>query len=164
MANILPLNTALPQIQEGRAVSQSFSAQLDANETLVDLKITKYEETDGIIVGDTSFSGSYNSVFSFEANALKYRQGNELKSASSWDELPDDADLYEWRAPRNLKRTFSYTVVMTYNITTETSTGESGGTTTTVQKQTMTKTYTQLVYGNWNKWASKLKDYVYTRG
>lgn len=164
MANILPLNTTLPQIQEGGAVSQSFSAQLDANETLVDLKITKYEETDGIIVGDTSFSGVYNSVFSFDAGALKYRQGDELKSVSSWDELPNDADLYEWRAPRNLKRTFSYTVVMTYNITTETSTGESGGTTTTVQKQTMTKTYTQLVYGNWNKWASKLKDYVYARG
>lgn len=164
MADILPSSTTLPQIQEGGAVSQAFSASLAANETLVDLKITKYEDTDGIIVGDTSFSGVYNSVFSFDAGALKYRQNDELKTASSWDELPADADLYEWKAPRNLKRTFSYTVVMTYNITTETSTGESGGTTTTVQKQTMTKTYTQLVYGNWNKWATKLRNYVYARG
>ncbi|AWD90300.1 hypothetical protein KNT87_gp269 [Erwinia phage Cronus] len=164
MADIIPVNTSLPQIQEGGAVSQSFSAQLAANETLVDLKITKYESTDGIIVGDTSFSGTYNSVFSFEAGALKYRQGDELKTASSWDELPADSDLYEWIAPRSLKRTFSYTVVMTYNITTETSTGESGGTSTTVQEQTITKTYTQLVYGNWNKWADKLRAHVYARG
>lgn len=164
MADIIPVNTSLPQIQEGGAVSQSFSAQLATNETLVDLKITKYESTDGIIVGDTSFSGTYNSVFSFEADALKYRQGDELKTASSWDELPADSDLYEWIAPRDLKRTFSYTVVMTYNITTETSVGESGGTSTTVQEQTITKTYTQLVYGNWSKWADKLRAHVYARG
>lgn len=164
MADILPTSTELPDIQEGGAVSQAFSASLGADETLVDLKITKYEDTDGIIVGDTSYHGVYNSVFSFEAGALKYRQGDELKIASSWDELPSNADLYEWRAPRSLKRTFSYTVVMTYNITTTTSTGESGGTSTTVQKQTMTKTYNQLVYGNWNRWADKLRAFVYARG
>lgn len=163
MADILPTNTSLPQIQEGGAVSQTFSASLAATESLVELKITKYEETDGITVGTSSYSGSYNSVFTFSDGALKYRQGNELKTASSWDELPKDVDLYEWRAPTNLKRTFSYTVELTYDTTTST-VGANGSTTSSVLRQTMTKTYTQLVYGNWNKWADKLRSFVYARG
>lgn len=163
MAEILPLNTELNDIQEGSIVSQSFSASLGAEETLVELKIIKYEETDGIIVGDSSYSGAYNNVFTFSKDAIKYRKGNELKVASSWDEIPEDADIYEWRAPRNLQRTFSYTVMLTYSLSITSSPGETGVTSTT-EEHTIYKTYNQLVYGNWNIWADKLRAFVYNRG
>lgn len=163
MANITPVSTALPMIQEGGAVSQAFGAELTSNETLVSLKIIKYEQTPGIIVGDTSYHGSYESVFDFGSDAIKYREGDELKSASSWSSVPDNVDIYEWRAPTNLQRTFNYLVELVYDITTTVETGESGSSTTT-SRSTITKNYTQLVFGNWSKWADELRERIYKRG
>lgn len=163
MANITPANTTLPMIQEGGVVSQAFGAELASNESMVSLKIIKYEQTPGIIVGDTSYHGSYESVFNFGNNAIKYREGDELKSASSWLDVPNHVDIYEWSAPTSLQRTFNYSVELVYDTTITVETGESGSSTTT-SRSTITKNYTQLVFGNWSKWADELRQRVYERG
>ncbi|AFU64091.1 hypothetical protein ACQ31_gp208 [Salmonella phage STML-198] len=166
MAQILPVNTSLGDIQEGGAVDLTFTAQLDATDTLKSINIIDYQPTSGIIVEGSRYYGNYNSVFSFGADALKYREGDELKTAATWEDLPPPktADLYMWRAPSSLQRTFTYTVECIYDYQSEESSGgsgESGGTTTPPVERRITKTYTQLVYGNWSRWGNKLREYVY---
>jgi hypothetical protein len=167
MAQILPLDTDLGDIQEGGSVDVTFTAQLDATDTLKSINIIDYQATPGIIVNGARFYGSYQSVFSFGNDALKYRQGDELKTAASWDDLPPagTADLYLWKAPSNLERTFTYTVECIYDYQDPESSGGSGepggGTTIPPVEKRITKTYTQLVYGNWSKWADELRNYVY---
>lgn len=167
MAAILPINTELSDVQEGASVNQTFTFQADEGETLQSINIIEYEPTDGIIVSGNNYQGSYKSVFTFGSGALSYRIGDEMKTASKWEDLPppNEANLYLWRAPSKLERTFSYKVEVTYIYQappTEGGSGESGGTTTPPpETSTITKTYTQLVYGDWSKWAQQLRNYVY---
>lgn len=165
MVDILPANTELPDIQEGGSVNQTFTAQLEATDTLESINIIDYQSTPGINVSGNNYSGVYQSVFSFGGDALKYRQGNQLKSAQSWESLPPpgDADLYLWKAPSKLERIFTYTVKVTYWRQPESPPSESGEKTTPPAPIHMEyqKTYSQLVYGNWSKWANQLRAYVY---
>lgn len=168
MAQILPINSDLGDVQEGASIDITFKAQLTANETLKSINIIKYEETDGIIVEGPRLYGSYNSVFTFGSDALKYRQGDEFKTASSWEDLPStkDTDLYLWKAPQSLTRTFTYEVEMIYTFqeqSNEKSAGDTPEPPPPPIEKTLTKTYTQLVFGNWSRWSDKLRQYVYER-
>ena len=166
MAEISPLSTELPELQEGASVNQTFTFIAGEGETLKSINITSYEPVEGITVSGNNYQGSYQSVFTFGGDALKYRIGDELKSASSWEDLPPptEANLYLWRAPSSLQRTFSYTVTVLYSYQEESSSGgsgSSGGTTPPPVERTLTKTYTQLIYGDWSRWANMLRTYVY---
>ncbi|QPB08872.1 hypothetical protein CPT_Metamorpho_120 [Klebsiella phage Metamorpho] len=161
---ITPISTKLQDVIEGEYVEQYFIASPEANETVISLSIIDYQPVSGISVSETHYKGNYNSVFTFGNDALKYRQGDELKTASSWEDLPNpkEADLYLWQAPRSLERTFTYTVKVIYSVTEESSGGSSGGSTApVVTRHEMTKTYSQTVKGNWSLWADKLRAYVY---
>lgn len=167
MAQIFPISTDLGDIQEGCSVDVTFTVQLDSTDTLKSINIIDYQETPGISVNGARYSGTYESVFSFGTDALRYREGDELKVAASWEDLPppNTADLYLWRAPSKLERTFTYTVECIYDYQPEESSGGSGesggGTQPPPIERKITKTYSQLVYGNWSRWANKLREYVY---
>lgn len=166
MAQIIPANTDLGDVQEGTAVDVEFTAQFDVNEGLVSINIIDYQPTPGINVSGARYSGTYESVFALGQDSLLYRDGDEFKSTSSWNDLPpaETVDLYLWRAPGDLRRTFTYTVELVYWAETETGGGDSGSSTTVKTESTITKTYSQLVFGNWSLWANQLRAYVYARG
>ncbi|BBC78219.1 Hypothetical protein KNT65_gp274 [Escherichia phage EcS1] len=146
-----------------------FTPVFDTGESLVSINITDYQPTPGINVDGAHLYGTYSSVFSFSGDALSYRIGDELKSASAWEDLPpkEDADLYLWRAPSKLERTFTYTVELIYmyqapDVPGATGSDGSAGTPTTpppVQK-TLTQVYSKRIVGNWSKWAIQLRNYV----
>ena len=178
MANILPMSTDLGDSMEGADIDIFFTAQLETNETLVEINITEYEATPGVNVEDNHLYGVYESVFGFANDALKYRLNDEFKTAASWEDLPTDksTQLYLWRAPASLRKVFSYTVTLTYDFQEESSggdTGSSGGSNSRAGnetdpppapvRKTMTKVYTKTIVGNWSRWADKLRSYVYTR-
>lgn len=164
MADILPINTTLREVIEGEYVEQYFTAQLSTNETLKSINIIDYQPVSDISVSETYYKGNYNSVFTFGNDVLKYREGDELKSASAWEDLPNPktSDLYLWKAPRTLEKTFTYTVEIIYTVTEESSGGSSGGSSapivTEYKKQ---KVYSQTVKGNWSRWGDQLRAYVY---
>lgn len=155
---------------EGASIDVLFTPQLETSETLVSINIIDYEPTQGITVDGNHLYGTYESVFSFSSDALKYRLNDDFKTASSWDDLPKDesTQLYLWRAPKNLRKVFSYTVEMIYNYQEESSSGGTRSDSGTepppapVQK-TLTKVYTKTIVGNWSKWAHQLRNYVYVR-
>lgn len=155
---------------EGASIDVLFTPQLETSETLVSINIIDYEPTQGITVDGNHLYGTYESVFSFSSDALKYRLNDDFKTASSWDDLPKDesTQLYLWRAPKNLRKVFSYTVEMIYNYQEESSSGGTRSDSGTepppapVQK-TLTKVYTKTIVGNWSKWAQQLRNYVYMR-
>lgn len=178
MANILPMSTDLGDSMEGAPIDVTFTAQLETNETLVEINITEYEATPGVNVEGNHLYGVYESVFGFANDALKYRLNDEFKTAASWEDLPTDksTQLYLWRAPASLRKVFSYTVTLTYDFQEESSggdTGSSGGSNSRAGnetdpppapvRKTMTKVYTKTIVGNWSRWADKLRSYVYTR-
>lgn len=165
MAEILPMSTNLSDEMEGSSIDVTFTAQLQSDETLVAINIINYEATPGINVVGNHLYGIYQSVFSFGSNALQYRQGNELKTAASWEQLPPatTADLYLWKAPGNLQKTFNYTVELVYMWQGPASVDPTTGASVLpdpVEKR-MQKVYSQLVVGNWSKWATQLRNYVY---
>ncbi|QQG32165.1 hypothetical protein CkP1_0167 [Citrobacter phage CkP1] len=166
MAQIIPIDTDLGDIQEGGSVDRTFTVQLDTTDTLKSINIIDYQSTPGIIVEGARYFGNYESVFSYSNDALKYRENDEFKVAETWEDLPSQsADLYLWRAPSKLERTFTYTVECIYDYQDPESSGGSGesGGTPPVERR-ITKTYSQLVYGNWSRWSQRLRDYVYSRG
>lgn len=163
---------------EGASIDVTFTAQLETNETLVEINITEYEATPGVNVEGNHLYGVYESVFGFADDALKYRLNDEFKTAASWEELPADksTQLYLWRAPVSLQKVFSYTVTLTYDFQEESTggdTGNSGGSNSRAGnetdpppapvRKTMTKVYTKTIVGNWSRWADKLRSYVYAR-
>lgn len=172
------MSTDLGDSMEGAPIDVTFTAQLETNETLVEINITEYEATPGVNVEGNHLYGVYESVFGFANDALKYRLNDEFKTAASWEDLPTDksTQLYLWRAPASLRKVFSYTVTLTYDFQEESSggdTGSSGGSNSRVGnetdpppapvRKTMTKVYTKTIVGNWSRWADKLRSYVYTR-
>ncbi|QJA42685.1 hypothetical protein [Enterobacteria phage vB_EcoM_IME540] len=178
LANILPMSTDLGDSMEGSSIDVTFTAQLETNETLVEINITEYEPTEGITVDGAHLYGTYESVFGFSEDALKYRLGDEFKTAGSWKDLPEDesTQLYLWKAPSNLQKTFSYTVTLIYDFQEETSggdTGNSGGSNSRAGnetdpppapiRKTLTKVYTKVIVGNWSRWGDQLREYVYAR-
>lgn len=175
MAQILPMNTDLGEDMEGASIDVLFTAQLDQNETLVSINIIDYEPTPGITVDKNHLYGTYESVFNLGSDSLKYRDKDEFKTASSWEDLPppEGVDLYLWKAPQGLTKTFSYTVELIYLYQEQSDGGASNrsgnrsGSDTTeppppVEKR-LTKIYTKTIVGNWSRWADKLREYVYVR-
>lgn len=166
MAQITLLDTVLEEKIEGESENITFGYILLPDETFVSINIIDYQPTPGITVSGASISGQYESVFTFSNDALKYRQNDELKTASSWNQLPPakDADLYLWKAPQTLERTFTYTVELIYNYQPPTPPpATEGGTSVTpspIQKK-LQQIYSQKVVGNWSKWAQQLRNYVY---
>lgn len=166
MTDILPTQTVLPRIPENDPVDITFSYTLtEPNSSVISIEIIAHTPNDTITVDGARFYGRYTNMFDLPAGALKYVTKDNVKhTASRWDELPDPktADLYEWHAPTVLQKTFEYTVKLVYQVIPEI-TPEPGGTTTPNPEPViheLTKTYTQLVYGNWSIWANMLRDYV----
>lgn len=165
MAIILPMSTDLSEELEESSIDVTFTAQLQNDETLVAINIISYEATPGINVLGNRLYGTYQSVFNIGNDALRYRQGNDLKVAASWEQLPPPktADLYLWRAPSSLEKTFRYTVELVYMwqgpATVDPTTGAEVSPAPVERK--LQKVYFQRVVGNWSKWANQLRAYVY---
>lgn len=171
MSDILPLQTVLPRIPENDPVDISFSYVLtEPNSSLVSLEIIAHTPNDTITIDGARFHGRYTNMFALGTGALKYVTKDNVKhSASRWEDLPDPktADLYEWHAPTVLQTTFEYTVKLVYQVIPEITPPTGGSDKTTPPTVTpkpviheITKTYSQLVYGNWSIWANMLRDYV----
>lgn len=159
MAEILPSNAKLDDVMELEGVNVTFSYSLtEEGAKFKSLNIIEHTSNPGITVQGANFKGSYKGVFSFGNDSLRYREGDDLKSAATWEDLPDPkkADLFLWRAPTNLRKTFTYTVELKYTVTTS---GEPGGTPSTSEK-TLKKVYSQDVVGNWSIWGNQLREYV----
>lgn len=152
MASILP--TILNQVEEYQDISVNFQASLAPNETLNEIKIISNNFPGSIIVQGASFSGSFDDIFSLGPNAIKYRQSDLYKTTDRFSEVPDNADIYEYIAPESLVRDFNCQVELTYTVT---ETGESGSTSAI---QSISKSYTQRVYGNYGKFAEQLLEKI----
>lgn len=161
MAEILPQSTTLPDVMEGSNVNETFRASLtEANATLVSLNIVEHRPNPGIIVEGANYKGTYDNVFLLGGDSLRYREGDDLKKAQRWEDLPDpkSADLYLWKAPAKMLETFTYTVEMIYSVQ-----GESAGdppVTPPPTEHKIRKTYSQTVFGDWSKWGNQLRAYV----
>ena len=169
MAEILPMSTDLSEDMEGSSIDVTFTAQFQEGETLESINIIDYEPTPGINVEGNRLFGTYRDVFALGGDALKYRtiQG-QLLSADSWDSLPSDKDtqLYYFKAPKALKKTFNYVVELIYWYqapSTGGGTPEDPTVTPPPEKRTLRKTYFKIIVGNWSRWANQLRSYVYER-
>lgn len=161
MASILPL--LLEDVAEGSSVDVTFSAVLDsATETLTSIEITEHRENVGITVNGARFSGTYRDSFDLGEGGLKYINNDAtLGSCSHFEDLPDpsEARLYEFIAPQTLQTGYAYTVTLKYVY--EAATGRTGGTTPSVpEDRELVQTFTQQVFGTWDKWAQQMRDYV----
>lgn len=174
MAQILPMSTDLSDDMEGSSIDVYFTAQLEQDETLVSINIISYDPTPGINVDGNHLYGTYESVFSFGGDALKYRIGDEFKSAGAWEDLPTDksTQLYLWKAPDNLRRVFNYEVELIYDVQPPAPEPPPGGSKAANEggtlppepvRKTLTKSYFKTIVGNWSKWAQQLRAYVYER-
>ena len=177
LANILPMSADLGESMEGSSIDVTFTAQLETGETLVSINITSYEETPGVLVEENRLYGTYESVFGFGNDALKYRLDNEFKTAASWEDLPTDSNtqLYLWNAPQNLQKTFTYEVTLIYDYQEQSESGGSGSNSRSSSdtteptnppapiRKTLVKNYTKTIVGNWSRWANKLREYAYAR-
>lgn len=168
MAGIFPLDEELSDIQEGTPVNLTFEFIAGPGDSLVSINITDYQANDGIVVQGANYKGSYQNSFNLGNDALSYRDGDEFKTATKWEDLPPPGgvDLYLWKAPSQLQRTYSYTVTVSYWYqppAPEPDPENPGGSTEQPPPilSEIKKTYTQLVYGNWSVWANLLRNYVY---
>lgn len=59
MANILSVNSILPDALEGDQVHQAFTAELSSTETLDSIRIINNDFPNGIVVNGASYSGVY---------------------------------------------------------------------------------------------------------
>lgn len=172
MIDILPLNSRLDDISEQSGFSVEFSYRVtppdsDTKIDVTEFKITQYDPNIGVIVSETTISGEYIDSFTLGSNSIKYITKDLIKkTAGSFNDLPDPttADLYSFTAPTNLQKTYTYTVTAKYIVTVSQSGGDSGGKRETnkpsISEHTISKTYTQRVFGNWDVWAKQLRDYV----
>lgn len=175
---LTPSNTDLGDLMEQEAVDVKFIAVPDNTEQVTEqvkmITIVPSESISGITIDDNHLYGTYNNVFTLGPDSLKYRLNDEFKNASSWDELPTDksAELYLWKAPKNLRKTITYTVTVLYTETTKSDQGSSGGSSgnsggdtepPVVVEKELVRVYTQEIVGNYSIWAQKLRDYVYAR-
>ncbi|AUV63286.1 hypothetical protein Sf25_gp5 [Shigella phage Sf25] len=76
------MSADLGESMEGSSIDVTFTAQLETGETLVSINITSYEETPGVLVEENRLYGTYESVFGFGNDALKYR----LDVGGDWTE------------------------------------------------------------------------------
>lgn len=150
MADILPLEPLLPEIMEGDSASVTFTAELDpATELLVDIEIIETDFPDTIDVQGPTFSGKFEHLFKLGPSALKYRIGLDYGEADSFADLPPkgSAQLYEYRAPREMLKNFNVKVRVNYT--------DLAGTPLNI-----TKDYIQPIQGNWDNFRRQFLEYV----
>lgn len=162
MADILPEEEMLKRAYEYEPVSQKFSADLDKDEELISLTITVYEENAGIIIDNSvpMFHGEYTNSFEFGAERLLYRRGDQYSHFETWEDIdqPNLTDVYKWMAPTKPK-TYTYVLELVYRVNdTTTGGGKSKSNTQPTGGLTITKSYTQDVYPNWDRYSKKLRD------
>ena len=63
MATILPEESLLPVIMEGSNFSFTFTNTLEADEVLVDFKITETDMPQAIAINGPTFSGNFSGLF-----------------------------------------------------------------------------------------------------
>lgn len=150
MAKILPNETLLPVIDEGQFATYTFEYELELEETLVEFKIINTTFPDSITINGATFSGVFADLFRLPHGSLKYRIGDELKSADSFADLPPKgtADLYSYSAPSQMIDHFYVTVELKYS-------DVAGG-----EPLNISKTYTQPIEGNWNTFRELFLNYV----
>lgn len=159
MADINPVSTTLPDAKEFVDITQTFTPNLLADESIVSISITKVSEANkGISVNGATYSGQYQDVFILK-NALKYRQGDELKTASSFNDLPPGVDVYDFKAPSSARKDYTYEVTMVYLKHPPAVTPPPPVPTPPVE-MSMKKTFTQSLYGDWSIWANQLRTYL----
>ncbi|ADI96399.1 gp5.1 conserved hypothetical protein [Acinetobacter phage Ac42] len=156
MANILPVNSILPDALEGDQVHQAFTAELSSTETLDSIRIINNDFPNGIVVNGASYSGVFRDVFKLSPGALKYRKGFEYGQADSFSELPPKgtADLYSYGAPSVMRDNFHCTVELIYT------SSDASDPAATGTQSTITKSYTQPLQGNWSTFANRFREYV----
>lgn len=154
MADILPVNTQLPYVNEGVNVNVSFTPSLSSGEVLTNIKITSHDLPSNINVSTSSYNGIFKDNFSLPYMSLKYRDGDELKAVSSFQELPPKGtvDVYSYKGPETVLKDFHITVVMNYT--------ETDPATSTTTSKSITKSYIQPIRGNYGDFAQKLLDYL----
>lgn len=161
MAEILPISTKLNDVKEYDNVRMTFQPQLEAGETLISINIIDRTPNDGISVEHSTYFGQYINSFNLGSDAIKVRLrlNGELKSYSSWGDLPppESADIFEFKAPSVLTTDYSYTVKMVYEYTSPTAPSLP-------VKKEITKSYTQTVFGDYSIWAKQLRNYVSQSG
>lgn len=160
MAEILPLYETLDEIEEGLNFSVSFTASLNTTESVKAIKIISHNFPDTVKINDQTFSGKFINIFKLPTNSLKYRIGDQLKSVSSFEELPSKnlIDIYSFTPPGSMRKEFYCDVELTYTVTSESSTGDQSG--ASVDEFKTIKRYTQPVYGNWSNFANILRTYL----
>ncbi|MGL4521476.1 MAG: hypothetical protein ACRCWQ_02825 [Bacilli bacterium] len=167
MADIQPVGSQLPTIKEYNSVNVTFSAILDATESLVSLNIIDSRPNKGITVNQSTFTGQYRDSFRIGSGSIvvRLRRNGEIKGFDSWDSLPPapEADIIEWNAPQVLSTDYWYDVELKYLYTPVTPDPPVGPTPPSEEK-TLVKRYTQTVVGDWSVWAQQLRDYVKASG
>lgn len=154
MADILPINNMLATINEGVNFNVTFTPSLASGDTLTSLKIISHNLPSNINVSGASYSGMFKNNFDLPFQSLKYREGDQLKAVSAFQQLPPkgSVDIYEYRAPSSMLKNFSITIKMDYN--------EVDPTTTTSTPKSITKTYTQPIRGSYDNFTQQLLNYL----
>lgn len=103
-----------------------------------------------VTVEDNKISGLFNLVFELPNNGLKYRLGLDYGIASSFNELPNEADIYSYSPPVARIRDYNFKVDITYiDIA-------SGG-----SEQYATFYYTLPVEINYDLYSKALRDFIW---
>lgn len=157
MASILPV--LLEDIPEAESVDITFTAVLDANETLDSISITSHRENNGITVAGARFHGQYIDSFDLGANGLKYRdtRDNTYHTVGGFDELPSNpmhGHVYRFQAPNPLTTDYDYTVTLNYTL------DDPLAIPPTSEQLVLVETFTQTVKGKWDAWGQQLRDYI----
>ncbi|AUR86072.1 hypothetical protein NVP1081O_337 [Vibrio phage 1.081.O._10N.286.52.C2] len=155
MATILP--ETLDETSEIVNVNVTFTAQLDIDETLVDINITAHRANSGITVSGSSFSGAYIDSFDLGTGALKYRdtRDDSYHVVDSFDQLPSNPQhghVYEFNAPSPLTTDYDYTVTLNYIFT--------DPVTMLPTPMQLVRTIDHTVVGNYSAWGQQLRDYI----
>ena len=144
-------------------VNATFNYTLGANEVLTSFTVTSSENTNpyGLVLSGNQLTGKIVDYFDGKVNLiLKYRDRTSLvvTQVNAFNLLPSDpttCDLVAFIPPNVLKREITYTQTLVYKDV-------------TVPSVPVTHTITQniilTVYGTFDSWVTKFKNYVNDSG
>lgn len=129
----------------------------DKSAKIHEVRIIPSEENKGVKVEPPKIYGAYKDPFYIAKDGIQYRLGDEFISTDNWDHVPDGktVDIFYWRAPSPLIKTYKYLVEIDYTI------DDEEGTSTKIE--TVTKSYYHDTYATWDKWQSILKQKITER-
>lgn len=130
-------------------------------QSIVSVEITPSEKNKDIIIKPPMLHGSYFDPFDIDSDAIQYRMDHKFYSTDDWDKIPPGRriDVYKWKAPTPLIKTYKYLVKITYIPKPDTDSGSTRGLTESV----VSKSYTQTVYSTWDKWQRILRETLQER-